>query len=39
MITNGQVLELRRLLDKGLSLAASARMSGMDEKTGPEVPR
>ena len=33
MITNGQVLELRRLLDKGLSLAASARMTGMDEKT------
>ena len=34
MITDGQVLELRRWLDKGFSLAASARMSGMDEKTG-----
>jgi hypothetical protein len=34
MITDGQVLELRRWLDKGFSLAASARMSGMNEKTG-----
>lgn len=33
MITDGQVLELRRLLNKGISLAASARMTGMDEKT------
>jgi len=33
MITNGQVLELRRLLNKGVSLAASARMTVMDEKT------
>jgi len=33
MITDGQVLELRRLLNKGVSLAASARMTVMDEKT------
>jgi transposase len=33
MIKDGQVLELRRLLNKGASLAASARMTVMDEKT------
>jgi len=33
MITDGHVLELRRLLKKGFSLAASARMTLMDEKT------
>ena len=33
MMTDGQVLELRRLLKKGVSLVASARMTVMDEKT------
>ena len=33
MITDGQARNLRRLLDGGKSLAASARMTGMDEKT------
>ena len=33
MITDGQARKLRRLLAKGRSLAASARMTGMDEKT------
>jgi hypothetical protein len=33
MVTDGQVLELRRWLRQGLSLAASARMARMDEKT------
>jgi transposase len=33
MVTDGQVRKLRGLLDQGRSLAASARMTGMDEKT------
>jgi len=33
MVTDGQVKELRRLLASGKSLAASARMTEMDEKT------
>lgn len=33
MVTDGQVLELWRWLRQGLSLAASARMARMDEKT------
>ena len=33
MVTDGQVRKLRRLLDLSNSLAASARMTGMDEKT------
>lgn len=33
MVTDGQVRKLRQLLQKGRSLAAAARMTGMDEKT------
>ena len=33
MVTDGQVLELRRLLNMGFSLALSARILDMDEKT------
>lgn len=33
MVTDGQVKELRRLLASGKSLAASSRMTEMDEKT------
>ena len=33
MVTDGQVRKLRRLLSSGRTLAASARMTGMDEKT------
>ncbi len=34
MVTDGQVRKLRRLLLRGESLAATARKTGMDEKTG-----
>jgi len=34
MITDGQARKLRRLLSRGESLAAAARKTGMDEKTG-----
>ena len=33
MVTDGQVSQLRRWLAKGKSLAASARMASMDNKT------
>ena len=33
MVTDGQVKELRRLLDQGKTLAAAARMTEMSEKT------
>ena len=33
MVTDGQVIELRRLLKQGKSLAASSRMTQMSEKT------
>ena len=33
MVNDGQVRKLQRLLSQGRSLAASARMTGMDEKT------
>ena len=33
MVTDGQVRKLWRLLGEGRSLAASSRMTGMDEKT------
>ena len=34
MIKDGQVKELRRMLNLGKTLAASARMTGMTERAG-----